>query len=86
MEGYIIPAKEAKEITAAAKDRAKALKKVMTEINIGIGKRAKQGYSSYQPQIPISFTKEIQEILQKLGYEITYSISNNEEIVCIYWE
>ena len=27
MEGYIIPAKEAKDITAAAKDRAKALKK-----------------------------------------------------------
>ena len=36
-------------------------------------------------QIPIFFTKEIQEILQKLGYEITYSISN-EEIICIYWE
>lgn len=86
MEGYIIPAKEAKEITAATKDRTRELKKVMTEINIGIGERAKQGYSSYQPQIPISFTKEIQEILQKLGYEITYSISNNEEIVCIYWE
>lgn len=49
MEGYIISAKEAKEITAAAKDRARELKKVMTEINIGIGERAKQGYSSYQP-------------------------------------
>lgn len=85
MEGYIIPAKEAKEITAAAKNRVRELKKVMTEINIGIGEIAKQGYSSYQPQIPIFFTKEIQEILQKLGYEITYSISN-EEIICIYWE
>lgn len=28
MEGYIIPAKEAKEITAAAKNRARELKKL----------------------------------------------------------
>lgn len=83
MERYVIPAKEAKEI--AAEGRIKALNNIMTEINIGIGERAKQGYDSYQIEIPILLVKEIREILEELGYE-TEILNFDKTLVRISWE